>query len=201
MKPAWAGFIWHASFCGGWMCWNGEAEERPRVICDNMKANRVEPRAQAYGEWWWDGDWSSVHGYLGFRLTPPSWDHLHIHTGLWLHGWYHLYSNDHWYNSAYALADLRTWVQVHQNFWRGRQYRRQFYMRGDELHPTRCGRIDRLCRHSYYTNVGAGDTVTIMVGAYLHCYARAGGNHSILDFMTGAANYVYIPYVYWYLHH
>jgi hypothetical protein len=38
------------------------------------------------------------------------------------------------------------------------------------------------------------------VGARLYDYARAGGSHSKLNFQAGSANYVYVPYVYWYLH-
>jgi hypothetical protein len=74
-------------------------------------------------------------------------------------------------------------------------------MGGDELHPTRYGRIDGQYANSYYMNVGANDTVTIRVGVQLYCYARASGGRSKLDFRAGAANYVHIPYVYWYLHH
>jgi hypothetical protein len=73
-------------------------------------------------------------------------------------------------------------------------------MAGDELHPERSDRIDRQYGISFYTNVGERDVVTTRVGVRLYCYARASGGRSRLDFQTGAANYVYVPYVYWYLH-
>lgn len=199
-NPCWQGFIWNPSYGGGWWSWNGEAEEVPNVTFD-FGAKRFDPRAQAWGEGWWDGDWSDLHGYFAFKLTPPSWGHLRIWTWPWLHGYYCLYSDDEWWNSEYARARLYTWVDVHQNFWRGRQYRLNFSMGGDELHPTRCGRIDRQYGHYYSTNVGAGDTVTIRVGAKLYCYARASGGQSRLNFQSGAGNYVYVPYVYWRLCH
>ena len=112
-----------------------------------------------------------------------------------------LYSNDKWYTSGYARAEIDTWIQVHQNYWRPRHSHRRFTYAGDELHPTRSGRIDRQYGDNYYTNVGEGDTVTVRVGVRLHCYARASGSCAILNFQAGAANYVYVPYVYWYLHH
>ncbi|MDH3791247.1 MAG: hypothetical protein OES41_05850, partial [Rhodospirillales bacterium] len=78
---------------------------------------------------------------------------------------------------------------------------RRFTMGGDELHPTRYGRIDTIYGHNYYTSVGATDQVTIRVGARLHSYARAGGSLSRLNFQSGDANFINIPYVYWSLHH
>jgi hypothetical protein len=199
-NPSWSGVIWDAGFGGAWWSWNGEAEEVPGVTF-GVGGNRVDPRTQAWGEGWWDTDWSRMHAYLAFRFSPPSWGHLHVYTYPWMHGYYCLYSNDEWWNSEYARAELDTWVDLHQNFWRGRQYRRRFTMAGDELHPERCGRVDSQYSHAYFTNVGAGDTVTIRVGAQLYCKARASGGRSKLNFQAGAANYIYVPYVYWYLHH
>lgn len=198
-NPSWGGYIWTPSYSGAWWSWNGEAEEVPSVTL-NTGAERVDPRAQAWGEGWWDADFSDIHGYLAFRFTPPSWGHLHVHVYPWLHGYYHLYSDDEWYNSVYARALLQTWVEVHQHFWRPRQYHSRFDLGGYELHPTRYGRIDTQYSQAYYTDVGAGDLVTIRVGARLYCYAKAGGSHSILDFQAGNANYIHVPYVYWYLH-
>lgn len=197
-NPYWRGFIWSPSYCGWWISWNGEAEEIPKVQCDTSH-NRFDPRAQAWGELW-DADFSLIHGYLAFTFSPPSWGHLHVHVSPYLHGYYHLYSDDQWYNSAYAKAEIHTWVDLYQNFPRYRQYSRRFTIGGNELHPTRYGRIDRAYSHSYYQYVGQGDTVTIRVGVRLYCYARDCGSHSILNFKSGAANYVRVPYVYWYLH-
>lgn len=199
-NPSWSGVIWNANYAGAWWSWNGESEEVPAATF-RVDLNRFDPRSQAWGEGWWDGDWSRLHGYMAFQFTPPSWGHLHIYTYPWLHGYYCLYSNDEWWNSEYARTELDTWVDVYQNFWRGRQYRRRFTLAGDELHPERCGRIDSQYSHAYYTNVGAGDTVTIRVGAQLYSYARASGGRSRLNFQAGAANYIYVPYVHWYLHH
>ena len=199
-NPSWQAFIWNASYGGWWGEWNGETEEKPNVTL-NVGANRFDPRAQSWGEGWYDADFSNVHAYLVFRFAPPSWGHLHIHTYPWLHGYYSLYSNDTWYKSEYARARLQTWVQVHQNFWRPRQYRLHFNMAGDELHPERSDRIDRQYGNHYYTNVGAGDRVTIAVGVRLYCRAKANSGRSKLNFQAGAANYVYVPYVYCYLHH
>ena len=198
-NPSWWGYIWNAAYGGWWSSWNGETEEVPNVSF-NVGANRFDPRAQAWGEGWYDGDFSKIHGYLGFRFNPPSWGHLHIYTYPWLHGYYNLYSDDEWYNSEYARAKLDTWVDVHQNFWRSRQYRRRFTMASGELHPTRYGRFDSSYSHAYYTDVGEGDTVTIRVGTHLDCYARASGGRSKLNFQAGTGNYIHVPYVYWYLH-
>ena len=117
-----------------------------------------------------------------------------------MHGYYSLYSNDAWYKGESARAEVDTWADVHQNYWRARQYRRRFTMAGDELHPERSDRIDRQYGNHYYTNVGASDTVTIRVGVRLYCHAKASGGRSRLNFQTGGADYVYVPYVYWYLH-
>jgi len=198
-NPYWNGYIWSPSYAWRWISWNGEAEEIPTVSF-NTSNRRFDPRAQAWGEGWWDGDFSLIHGYLAFRFSPPSWGHLHVYVSPWLHGYYHLYSNDEWWNSEYARAELDTWVDLYQNFRRHRQYLRRLTIGGSELHPTRYGRIDRGYSHSYYENVGQSDTVTIRVGVRLYCYARANGSHSILNFQSGAANYVYVPRIYWYLH-
>jgi hypothetical protein len=198
-NPYWQGFVWSPSYGGWWHNWNGEGEEVPYTVV-NVSSERIDSRTQAYGEGWWDGDYSRAHGYLAFRFNPPSWGHLHIHVYPWFHGYYSLYSNDEWYNSEYAKAVVDSWIDIHQNFWRSRQYVRRFTLAGDELHPTRWGRIDAQYSQSYYTNVGAGDTVTIRVGAHLYSYARAGGSHSVLNFIDGSGNYVLVPYVYWYLH-
>lgn len=199
-NPHWQGFIWNSSYGGYWWSRNGEAEETPSCTF-NIAADRFDPKAQAWGEGWYDGDYSRIDAYLAFKFTPPSWGHLHIQTKPWFHGYYSLYSDDEWYNSEFAKAEMHSWVGVHQNFWRPTDATRRFALSGQEIHPTRAGRIDRQYHHSYTTNVGAGDPVTIRVGARLYDEARASGSHSKLNFQTGAGNYIYVPYVYWYLHH
>jgi hypothetical protein len=199
-NPSWSGYLWNASYGGWWMSWNGESEEVPSITF-NFGAKRFDVRAQAWGEGWWDADFSKVHGYFAYKFNPPSWGHLHIYAYPWLHGYYSLYSDDEWYNGEYAKAVVDTWTDVHQNFWRSRRYHRRFTLAGDELHPSRSDRIDQQYGNHYYTNVGAGDTVTIRVGVHLYCYARASGGRAKLNFQAGVGNYVYVPYIYWYLHH
>lgn len=196
---SWQGYIFSASYCGYWWDYEGETEEVPSITCDSAH-NRVDPRTQAYGEGWFDGDHSRAHAYVAFRFSPPSWGHLHVRVCPWLHGYYSLYSDDEWYNSEFASAQLHTWVDLHQNYWRSRDYRLRFSLGGDELHPTRSGRIDGQYCQYYYTDVGESDPVTIRAGVRLYDYARAGGSHSKLNLQAGSANYVYVPYVYWYLH-
>ena len=198
-NPSWSGYIWNPSYGGWWSSWNGETEEVPNVTF-NLGANRFDPRAQSWGEGWYDADFSEIHAYLAFQFNPPSWGHLHIHTYPWLHGYYSLYSNDTWYKSEYARAKVDTWVQVHQDYWETRQYNRRFTMSGYELHPERSDRIDSRYGEHYYLNVGERDRVTIRVGIRLYCRAKANGGRSRLNFQAGAANYIYVPYVYWYLH-
>ncbi|UCE66320.1 MAG: hypothetical protein JSU85_16005, partial [Candidatus Zixiibacteriota bacterium] len=162
-NPSWSGYIWKPSYGGKWMNYNGEAEEIPSASWDTAN-NRIDPRAQSWGEGWWDWDFSQIHAYLAFTFRPPSWGHLHIHTYPWLHGWYSLYSDDNWYNTVYARAELDTWAQVHQNFWRSIQYQRRFTKAGYEIHPEAEDRIDRQYGVHFYTNVGESDTVTIRIG-------------------------------------
>lgn len=199
-NPSWYGYIWSSATGGWWSSWAGEAEEVPNVTIASS-ADKFDFRAQAWSEGWWDTDFSQIHAYLAFRFRSPSWGHLHVFAYPWLHGYYSLFSDRDWLNQAYARAEVDTWMDVHQNFWRGRQYRRRFTMGGDELHPTRSGRIDGQFTQVYYTNVGEGDTVTVHVGARLYCQAGWSGSHSSLNFQAGTANYIYVPYVYWYLHH
>lgn len=198
-NPYWHGYIYpiYGNYSRGW---RGETQEVPSVSFD-VSRRRSDPRAQAYGELWeWYSDYSRIDPYLAFRFNPPSWGHLHIYVYPWLHGYYHLYSDDQWWNSAYASAHIDTWVDFYQHFWRSRQSVRRFTLGGTELHPTRYGRIDARYTQHYYGNVGEGDAVTIRVGVRLYCEAKDIGSHSILDFRDGTANYIYIPYVYWYLH-
>lgn len=198
-NPTWSGYIWSPSYASRWMNWIGESEEVPSVTFDTSN-RRFDPRAQAYGEGLCNGDYSIIYAYLAFKFSPPSWGHLRVYAPLWLHGYYHLYSDDQWYNSAYAMVYIDTWVDLHQHFWRNRHQLCRHRIGGDELHPTRYGRIDAGYSHSYHENVGQGDTVTIRVGVRLYCYARASGSHSILDFKSGIANYVWVPYVKWWLY-
>ena len=199
-NPHWQGHIWNPSYGGWWSSWNGEAEEVPNVTFD-LSHNRFDPRAQAWGEGWWDSDFSKMHSYLAFQFSPPSWGRLYVYTYPWLHGYYSLYSDDAWYKGENARAELDTWVDLHQNYWRSPQYMRRFTMAGDELHPERAGRIDSQYGHFYSTNVGEGDTVTVRVGLHQYCQAQASGGRSRLNFQGGEANYVMVPYVYWYLYH
>jgi hypothetical protein len=192
----WSGYVLHPEYAGHWMSWNGETEEVPAATEDPAK-NRLDMRAQAFGEGWWDADGSDVHAYLAFRITPPSWGQLEVFAHPWLHGFYNLYADDSWYKSEKASAEVSTWMDLHQSFWRPRSYRTRFRMAGDELHPTRFGRIDAQFSHGFHTAVGEGDIVTIRVGVRLNCYAKAAGGRARLDFRTANANYVLVPYVYW----
>lgn len=198
-NPFWQGYVWDASYAGAWWEYNGEREEIPSVSF-NVGSNRIDPRAQAYGEGWYDADHSRIHAYLAFRITPPSFGHLHLVIRPWLHGFYSLYSNDTWYKSESATADLDTWVDLHQNFWRARHYNDRFRLSGQELHPERSGRIDSQVTESYRIEVGERDPITIRVGVRMYCRGKANGGRARLDFSSGGANYVYVPYVYWYLH-
>lgn len=192
----WCGYVMHPEYAGHWMSWNGEKEEVPTAAEDPGKC-RLDLRAQAFGEGWWDADVSDVHAYLAFRITPPSWGQLDVYAHPWMHGFYNLYADDSWYKSEKASAEVQTWMDLHQNFWRPRSYRTRFRMAGDELHPTRFGRIDAQFSHGFHTAVGEGDIVTIRVGVRLNCYAKANGGRAKLDFRAGNANYVHVPYIYW----
>ena len=190
------GYVTKASYGGYWYVYNGEAEEKPSTSF-TVSQNRFDPKAQSYGEGWYDVDYSKINVYLAFVFNSPAWGQLEIKTYPWLHGYYSLYSNDDWYNSGHARAEVDTWVDVCQNYTRPRQSYRRFTMAGYELHPTRSGRIDTQYGHSYYTDIGENDTVTVRVGVQLYCRVSASGSHSILNFNAGSANYVYVPYIYW----
>ena len=196
-NPSWSGWIWNASYGGWWSNWNGEGEEVPYTVI-NTGAERIDSRSQAWGEGWFDGDYSQAHGYLAFKFNPPHWGHLHISVWPRIHGYYSLSAHDHWYTSTSARVELDHWVQVHQNFWRTRAYVRRLTLSGSNL--TRWGRIDSQFAQTYRTTVGAGDTVTIRVGVRLYSYAKSSHAYSKLDFLSGSGNYVSVPYVYWYLH-
>jgi hypothetical protein len=198
-KPM-SGFLFDPIYGGAWKSWNGETEEIPAATTDTA-TNKVDLRTQAFGEGWWDADYSEVHGYLAFRFTPPTWGQLHVYAYPWLHGFYNLYADDTWYKSEKAEAKISTWVDVHQNFWRTRNYATRFHMTGSELHPTRYGRMDHQYAHGFHTPVGEGDPVTIRVGVRLFSYGKASGGRSTLDFHAGNANYVKIPYLYWRIEH
>jgi hypothetical protein len=198
-KPM-SGFLLDPVYAGNWKSWNGEAEEIPSATTDTAQ-NRVDLRTQAFGEGWWDADYSEVHGYLAFRFTPPTWGQLHVYAYPWLHGYYSLYADDTWYKTEQAEAKVSTWIDVHQSFWRTRSYATRLRISGDEMHPTRYGRMDDQYAHGFHTQVGEGDPVTIRVGARLFSYGKASGGRSTLDFQAGNANYIHVPYLYWRLEH
>jgi hypothetical protein len=193
---AWSGYVMHPECHGHQTCWNGEAEEVP-YASEDPGTNRMEVRTQAFGEGWWDADSSDASAYLTFRITPPSWGQLDVYACVWAHGYYNLFADDSWYKGEYASATMQTWMDLHQNFWRPRSSRTRFHRGGDELHPLNYGRIDERYMHGYHTAVGEGDIVTLRVGGRLRSQARASGGRSILDFRSGSANHVYVPYVHW----
>jgi hypothetical protein len=195
-NPAWAGYIRQASYGGHWIGYEGDAHEVPHVTWD-VPANRLDADAHAWGKGCYDQDFSEIHAYLAFTIKPPSWGHLQIYTSPWLHGWFSLYSDDEWYNDVYTHATVDAWCDSYQHFWSPRTYQLQFNLGGPEIHPAYANRIDHPLSITHSRNVGEHDTVTIRVGIKIYCFAKASAAHSIVDFLTGDANYVWIPYVYW----
>jgi hypothetical protein len=198
-NPYAQGYLYNPSYAGYWRSWNGETEERPRYQYWSGPRN-MDVRAQAYGEGWYDSDYSKIHGYLAYRLTPPFYGILRISVSPWIHAWWSLYSNDTWYSSKSAYASISTWIDLHQHWWRSRQYIRRFSRGGDEIHPADRGRIDASCYHVYETNVAHSDTVTIRIGVEAFGKAKGGGSHAVMDVLSGAGNYFYVPLVHWYLY-
>jgi hypothetical protein len=203
LYPSWSGYIWKASFGGYWASYLGETEEAPSVILD-APTGCIKARVQSYGEG--NGvlsptDFSHVYAYLAFRLTPPSWGHLHVYVSPWFHGGYSLFADADGIMRAEAKAEIGTWVDLHQNFWRGRKDVSHLKLAGQEIHPTQAKRIDHSYAQTYYAQVAPAVPITILVGVRLYSEARAGGTHSVLDFKFGAAGYIYMPYVYWNLQH
>ncbi len=197
-NPDWSGYIWHAVNGGFWKNWEGDSTDIPEARITHPW-NRFVANAKARGKGCFDLDFSEIHAYLVFKFNPPSWGRLYIYTCPWVHGFYHLYANDEWFNDEYACAELHTWCDVHQNFWRVRQYRGHFRHAGPEFHPFR-GRLDTQYTHEYLTDVGEGEPVTIRVGIRLYCSARANGSASLMHFI-GDENYVHFPYIFWNLIH
>lgn len=129
-NPFWYGFITSPRYASKSILYKGEAEEVPSVTFDTSN-NCFDPRAQAWGEKSWAWDFSRIDAYLAFKFNPPSWGLLRVYVPLWLHGYYHLYSGAQWYNNGFAMVDVFTWVDCHQNFWRNRQNLRRFSVGGE----------------------------------------------------------------------
>ncbi len=198
-NPYAQGYLNNPSYAGWWSSWNGESEERPSHQYWSGPRN-MDVKAQAFGEGWYDSDYSKIHGYLAYKLNPPFYGILRITVWPWVHAWWSLYSNDTWYSSKYARVSLYTWVDLHQHWWRSRQYAQRFTKGGDEIHPTQRGRIDAGYFHVYEANVAHSDTVTIRVGVQAYGRAKGGGSHAAMDVMSGSGNYFYVPHVHWYLY-
>jgi len=112
-----------------------------------------------------------------------------------LYGYYIVYADDGFWDSKAASARIDLSARGYQYYFKPTSSTNLFNLSGDNIN--RDGRFDGW-RTMYYSDLlAAGDQAFLLVSAAFNVYARGGGSYSELNFSTGVANYVGIPWVFW----
>jgi hypothetical protein len=180
-------------------CWhNCYRHNEGGVTTGYSGCNRTSNRMQTYsyargdGAGFWDDNYTTCWSKLYFAFWPRTNGHVRAYVPYQTRGWYHIYSNDKWYNSKSAKIDVDVHVRLHQNMWDG-------YVKDDVFHINsqninRQGRID-LNRSLYSGSVaiGANQWVIAEVALRSQAYADGSGSNATVDFW--GTDYVRVPYV------
>ncbi|GBE52333.1 hypothetical protein BMS3Bbin14_00803 [bacterium BMS3Bbin14] len=134
--------------------------------------------------------------YFGFWFKPPVSRFYSIRPLFRFRGYYIVKANDRWYNSKYAKVTVSTWVNVRQYNWKGWNHVDVLNVADDNINVNRRFDTDRYMYTSYL--LGGGDWAWISCVIGLYAYARGGGSYAKLDFATGNANKLCVPYCYAY---
>jgi hypothetical protein len=134
--------------------------------------------------------------YFGFWFKPPVSRFYSVRPLFRLRGYYIVKANDRWYNSKYAKVVASTWVNVKQYNWKGWNHVDVLNVADDNINVNRRFDADRSMYASYL--LGGGDWAFISCVIGLYAYARGSGSFAKLDFHTGHANRLCVPYCYVY---
>lgn len=133
---------------------------------------------------------------FGFWFKPSTSRFYSIRPHFRFRGFYIVKANDKWYNSKFARVKVSAWTNVYQYNWKGWNNIDVLNVGDDNINVNRRFDADRNMYTSYL--LGGGDWAYIRCTIGLYAYARGSGSYAKLDFATGAANYLCVPYCYIY---
>ena len=109
------------------------------------------------------------------------------------HGFYILYADDGFWTSKEAHARIDLSAQGYQYNWKANDSTNVFDMDSQNINVN--NRFDGW-RTMYYSDLLGADRAYLRVSASFYVYARGGGSYAELNFASGNANYMGIPWVY-----
>jgi len=109
------------------------------------------------------------------------------------HGFYILYADDGFWTSKEAHARIDLSAQGYQYNWKANDSTNVFDMDSQNINVN--NRFDGW-RTMYYSDLLGADRAYLRVSASYYVYARGGGSYAELNFASGNANYMGIPWVY-----
>lgn len=181
---------------------NGEGEENPDWQYD-FGDGWLRARATAYGEGWNDSDFSRVHVYYSYHLTPSDAGYLQlVPPYLTVRGDLYRWAREKWWNDERIDYWVDCSLDIHQDGrgWLDGHTVRVFEGTDRYVYPAGVRRhiYDRL-RLPLGTRVTGGDRVTVKAGLTLHARAKSGGSRCVLDFYDGPYEGFEVPYIDWFV--
>ncbi len=139
-----------------------------------------------------------LRAWLVFEFVPPIAGQSMVRMAPAVLENYFLFSDDQWWNQAYAKAQITTFVTLWQgNHWKPIQSHVRFNIEGPEIHPVRYGQFHNQCPHFYATTVLQGSPVKILAGMTLYVRARDFISMAHLYHVNPMAPCYKVPYVNW----
>lgn len=136
----------------------------------------------AYIDWWFNFRPETTKFY-GHNIYVP------------FYGFYILYADDGFWDSKEARARIDLSARGYQYGYKPQSSNNLFNTSGNNINVN--DRFDGW-RTMYYADLLAGgDQAYLLVSSSFSVYARGGGSHAELNFSSGAANYIGVPWVYW----
>lgn len=159
-------------------------------VCSLAECNPVK---DVRGSGWYSWTKRKVFGWFWWLYVPPKNGALYISPRWSVHGLYHLYSDDSWYNSAYAQIQLDLKTNVYQWYWDGWNIITPLRRIDDNINIWR--RLDAGYSQYKSLNVTANKPVWIYNEFELLVAAKSNSARVLADFRTGAGNYIKVPWV------
>ena len=136
----------------------------------------------AYIDWW-------------FNFRPEATKFYAHNIYVPFYGFYIIYADDGFWDSKEARARIDLSARGYQYNYKPQSSNNLFNTGGDNINAT--DRFDGWRTMYYGDLLAGGDQAYLLVSSSFNVYARGGGSHAELNFASGAANYVGVPWVYW----
>jgi hypothetical protein len=181
----------------------GKAEGDCGIIPNVGFENITKPRAYSAGNGagFGDSNEASVKCWFwyyisGEKISAPGT--VYVWPYLDLHGNYTVRANDGWLTSKEAHLQLSVSTKMHRpDYSYAPTFTATILDKGsDNIEET--GRVDLTGWNNLskgQSSVQTGEPITVQVIAELHSISDGSGSHAELDFQTGEANYIRIPFI------